>query len=485
MRGIRLTWLLLMSAAVAPGAFALNGAGPAKCGLQPFRGDTTRYVGIPRSDSPPGALRMWTDTGGRLVYSLSWLNGGNRHLWDGAITTTNEGQLVYSARRMRNDTMIASEVAARVGDSLITTRDGNRAARSIGPNDVAVPALLSSAVRLFVMHCVLAQPDGTLQTYRFGRLTAERVASALIRSGSRSLKVELLLFRTDRGDIVARAWFDAAMRAIAIPYVEGELDLIYPDWTFARDQLNDAELRASSPVCRSGFGPGSCEASFRVCNLPTNMTGAVQPVRSVVIVDSGYSIRSDGRGPYVRDSANVRIPPMGLVGGILLSPPRRGETGRSFYADLDQPVPGDIGKPLGVIRVDGSTPGKFMPAGANYFSELTAHANTDWDQRQYSLADIPVGGSIAVLQLDVDFYVKGVLHALQMGPQPYGHCYSAGTAVYGDGTTTGTVSRPDSTRWIIDLPRGSIGRLFENPTGDPTAVNRGLYYVSMQLIINR
>lgn len=43
------------------------------------------------------------------------------------------------------------------------------------------------------------------------------------------------------------------------------------------------------------------------------------------------------------------------------------------------------------------------------------------------------------------------LHLLQIGPQPYGHCYAAGTVVYGAGTSMATVSRPDSTRWVVDL----------------------------------
>jgi hypothetical protein len=168
-----------------------------------------------------------------------------------------------------------------------------------------------------------------------------------------------------------------------------------------------------------------------------------------------------------------------------LGPPRRAEKPRYFVVDLDHPVPNDVGKKLGLVVVDGSFPGRFFPSGGGVGNELLAHANTDWAYQQQSLVAIPIGGSTAVDQIDADFYINGVAHVLQMGPQPYGHCHSAGIAIYGDGTTTGTVSHPDANTWIVDLPPGSVGRLFENRSGDPSATNRGLYYVSLHLVIQK
>jgi hypothetical protein len=135
--------------------------------------------------------------------------------------------------------------------------------------------------------------------------------------------------------------------------------------------------------------------------------------------------------------------------------------------------------------VSGAYPGDWAPAASTFVNELMAHANTDWDQQQHSLAEIPIGSSSTITQLTIDFYIKGVLHVLQIGPQPYGHCYAAGTAVYGDGTSMATVSRPDSTRWVVDLPPGSKGRLFRNAHGDASAVNLGLYYVSLRMMVQR
>ena len=89
----------------------------------------------------------------------------------------------------------------------------------------------------------------------------------------------------------------------------------------------------------------------------------------------------------------------------------------------------------------------------------------------------------AARQIDVEFHIKGVVHALQVGPQPIGHCYTDGTAVHGNGTSQGTITRPDSTTWIVDLPPGSIGRLYDVKDRYPHAVNKRLYYVSLRFIL--
>ena len=447
--------------------------------------DTLRFVGISRFNEPPGALRLWADAGGHLAYSESWTFGPDHYLRDGSFPSVMSGREQYAARQLRNGVLLTMESDDRVGDSLTVVRDGKRTATAVSPNVLALPGLLSSAVRLFLVQCALQQPAHELETSRYGRVHAESVVSTQVRTGGRAKLLRLYLLRMRSGDVVARAWVDADGQVIAMPYADGELDLISPRWVGARDQLLAAEVRGSSPNCHSGFGLGSCEPGERVCNLPTSTTTPAQPVRSVIISDSGYSIRSDGRGAYFGDSANVTVPRIGVVAGVLLHPAARGEAQRSFVVDLNHPVRGDIGKPLGVHRVDGSVPGRFDPSGSDFINELAAHANTDWDQHQQSFAETPVGGSVPLGQLGLDFYINGVLHLLQMGPQPYGHCYAAGTAVYGDGTTMGTISHPDSSTWVVDLPPGSVARLFENRHGDPSAVNRGLYYVSLHFVIQK
>lgn len=122
---------------------------------------------------------------------------------------------------------------------------------------------------------------------------------------------------------------------------------------------------------------------------------------------------------------------MNLTGLIVSSP--RGDTARAFVVDLKHPVRGDIGKPLGVIRVDGHFRGRFVPSESDTselapagvgFDGLLAHANTDWDEQQHSLAETPIGAVVSLYQINLSCYINdinGVPHVLQMGPQPFYH----------------------------------------------------------------
>lgn len=81
--------------------------------------------------------------------------------------------------------------------------------------------------------------------------------------------------------------------------------------------------------------------------------------------------------------------------------------------------------------------------------------------------------------MNVTLHLDGRFHILQMGPQAYGHCHSAPTAVFGTGTTAGTIYRASMTKWAVDLPQGSIGRLFDLYNTDQYAVDKGLYYTQV------
>jgi hypothetical protein len=452
------------------------------CGLELAAGDSARFLAMSRSTDAPGSLRAWFDSTEHLSYVGTWFLGNDKWSVEGSVLFGSDGPAAYNARVLRNGNVLTSESAQVAGDSLIVVRSA-RTATTVKRGVIPVPGLLYAPVRMILVQCALQRPNHEYETSRFGRVRAEEVAATTIHAGSRSAKVRLFLLSTGAGGAVARVWVDDHQTIVAYPGAEGEVDLVKPEWKAARAELLDAEVRASSPNCHFGGGPGGCENTPRICNLPTPLTPAPVPVRSVVIIDSGYSVRSDGRGAYIRDSMNVVVRNVGLVAGLELEGVPRGVPARSFVVDLGHPVPGDIGKPLGVVSVDGRFPGRFNPSGTFPGNELLAHANTDWDEKQHSLSDLPVGSSTALDQLDLDFYRNGVLHMLQMGPQPYGHCQSGGTAVFGDGTSRGTFSHPDPNHWVIDVPRGSIGRLFANPSGDAKAVNRGLYYLSLHIVL--
>jgi len=152
--------------------------------------------------------------------------------------------------------------------------------------------------------------------------------------------------------------------------------------------------------------------------------------------------------------------------------------------DLNHPVPGGGGVLRGVIVEDGVWHGNILP-GSQLFSEIVAQWFTDPDFTQHSLLDIPVGTTVNAEQIDLDFHIQGVHHVLQMGPQPVGHCFSDGTAIHGRGTSRGTITRTTVGRWVVDLPNGSIGRLFDDHIADKFAVDRGLYFVSLHFVLER
>ena len=102
-----------------------------------------------------------------------------------------------------------------------------------------------------------------------------------------------------------------------------------------------------------------------------------------------------------------------------------------------------------------------------------------------SIRDIPIGTTVFAAQTDVEFAINGVQHSLQMGPQPEGHCYADPTAIHGAGTTRSTIMRADSTTWIVDLPPGSIARLFDVHLGYSNAINKGLYYLSLRFVMQK
>ena len=97
-----------------------------------------------------------------------------------------------------------------------------------------------------------------------------------------------------------------------------------------------------------------------------------------------------------------------------------------------------------------------------------------------NLHDIPVGKTVTAAQMNVGFDLNGRAHILQMGPQSFGVCH--GTPGHGTGTSSGTIYRASLTKWVMDLPAGSAGRLFDLEGGP---LDKGLFYVRLHYEIGR
>lgn len=220
---------------------------------------------------------------------------------------------------------------------------------------------------------------------------------------------------------------------------------------------------AGPPTCS---GASDCAAGPVICTGEDG-TGTVGPT---VITDDSNGLSSDGRGSYIQGTDGVRNSVVVYVAGISFDKSSKSvKNPRKYTVNLNNPVPGGGGVPLGNIT-DGND----------------INIETQWyrvgDARQ-NLHNIPVGQTVTADQMHVAFHINGRFHILQMGPQPFGHCHSVPTAVFGAGTSSGTIYRASETKWVIDLPAGSVGRLFDLYNTDQYAVDKGLYYTQLHFEI--
>jgi hypothetical protein len=154
---------------------------------------------------------------------------------------------------------------------------------------------------------------------------------------------------------------------------------------------------------------------------------------------------------------------------------------RSFSVNLNKPVPGGGGVPLGIVSSGN-------PSGFVTQRRMVGNAVQNF-------MNIPVGQTEKAAMMHIAFYINGRFHVFQMGPQPSGHCMGVRNLVHGAGTSTGTIFRASETKWVMDLPAGSIGRLFDiqgeqsivrgGRPNNEHAVDKGLYYVHLRYEIGR
>ena len=213
------------------------------------------------------------------------------------------------------------------------------------------------------------------------------------------------------------------------------------------------------PTCS---GMSDCAAGPVICTGEDG-TGTVGPT---VITDLSNGVSSDGRGSYIQGTDGVGYSFVAHVAVLSFDKSSKSvKNPRKLTVNLNNPVPGGGGVPLGTIT-DGSD------------NQIETQWYRAGDTRQ-NLHNIPVGQTVTANQMNVTFHINGRFHTLQMGPQPFGHCHSVPTAVFGAGTSSGTIYRASAPKWVIDLPAGSVGRLFDLYTTDQYAVDKGLYYTQL------
>jgi hypothetical protein len=258
--------------------------------------------------------------------------------------------------------------------------------------------------------------------------------------------------------------------------------------TIGRAEALAARIPGAPTSCIGGTGVGGCEAEQALNDACKAKVKSLKPPAgrvggTFVLSDSGYSVTTDGRGPYRSGSDNVSVG-AGGVGIPIVLRENESRSPRTFWIDLDHPVPGDLSQRRGRVEVSVPRQRPFVPAGTNYSLEISAlYMNSDTTK---FTGDIPVGATMPAT-LFINFYLDGLLHVISAGPAGRGGeiCSTYGSSLYNAGTTVPTISHPTAASWVIDLPPGSIARLFDSHNEERNAVNRGLYYLSLHGVIQQ
>lgn len=229
-------------------------------------------------------------------------------------------------------------------------------------------------------------------------------------------------------------------------------------------QRSMAQDSATVPTC-SGWS--DCNPGRSLCTFERRPPF----VGPLVIHDLADGLSSDGRGPYIQGTDGVQFSIVVLANaGLGLRYDKDSmKNPRTFKMNLNNPVPGGGGIPLGIVNVGSDN---------NLYTSWKRDGNFS-----PSLLSIPVGQTVTAGQMNVSFHIDGRFHLLQMGPQPHGHCHGA-TRVHGSGTSSGTIYRASERKWVMELPAGSVARLFDLSNTTLNAVDKGLYYFRLHYEID-
>jgi hypothetical protein len=229
-----------------------------------------------------------------------------------------------------------------------------------------------------------------------------------------------------------------------------------------------------APAARSGESP-NCTGAGQCAPIQVDCEFADTTVSSgpIVVADFPDGLSSDGRGPYIKGADGVVSTDVGNAAALTIWSQDSLKPLRTLTVNLNNPVPGGGGVPFGILTDKQSGEGIGLHTQRYYAGDTAQNLNR-----------MRIGQRVAAAQLNVSFHVNGRKHLLQMGPQPNGHCHGA-TLINGTGTSSGTIFRASQTKWVVDLPARSVGRLFDIADGPGHAVDKGLYYVHVHYEIGK
>lgn len=203
----------------------------------------------------------------------------------------------------------------------------------------------------------------------------------------------------------------------------------------------------------------------------------------VTIDPASASLRDDGHGRYKHGVDRVRtvrsfafnLLLSASVSNPLYMPVTPADTtgpftNRALLFDLSRPAAPSSAQPIGVVRD----------------SSAVLHFHWMWDpgrRADWSLDEMPVGGTGASDRVQFEVSIAGYPHILQFGPWAQGDCgepYAFGAKISGNGTTRVQIERTAVDEYRLWAPAGSIARLWDyrepqNPR------DLGLYFFSFSL----
>jgi hypothetical protein len=217
-------------------------------------------------------------------------------------------------------------------------------------------------------------------------------------------------------------------------------------------------------------------STWRESSVPCPHRATEGLIPAALTVDpASRSLKGDGLGAYVEGqdrvsssqsyaynlllsgASNRSVPTIGVRSRM--APSRT----RSLTFDLTHPLPASGAQSLGV------------------FSDSSAEFHTffflDRNHRVWNTRDIPVGATVTSSRTEFVFNHDGKTFHFHFGPWALGVCnetYETAGRINGLGTTQPDITRISVSDYLVTLPPGSIGRLWEYPAKG-VAKDRGLY----------
>jgi hypothetical protein len=227
------------------------------------------------------------------------------------------------------------------------------------------------------------------------------------------------------------------------------------------------ENRAGGRQAPSSVRPPAC----------TTSDPATVPMKTTVI-NTGNSLQDDGKGLFVDGVDNDSVLDMNAFALFTFDrnkPDSR--TLRSISVDLDKPVPGGGGSPMGVFR---NPIAEKLPAGDNRGGVFASYWRLDSNNRVYAVRDIPLGQTVDSerTQIWITSQFDGKRYGLQMGPwsskcEPFAELRTAGT-------TKAKITRTGANSYTIFAAPGSIASL-SDVTDQRHPIGIGLYFISFEV----